>query len=465
MTDFCMGLDKVRLDMLKETFGDFEQPETGQLPEWMSGLELDKTGVPKQTSKNFDLILTNDPQLKGKVGEDLFAHRTVLKEQLPWRDKSTGVYWTDADESYLMGYVENRYKVYHAGKIRQALDRAAADNAFHPVKEYLESVKWDGLPRVDRLLIDFLGAPDDAYTKIVTRKWLCAAVARIYQPGIKFDNVLMLVGEQGIGKSLLGAKLAGEWFNDSLHTVEGKDALELLQGSWILEMAEMIPTRKVEVEAVKQFISKQEDTYRAAYGRNTTTHKRQCVFLGTTNDDNVLKDKTGNRRFWPVDCDRVRATMNVWDMADGYALQVWAEALTLWKAGETLHLTSEQSTLATEQQVKHTDDDGLRGIIEEYLERPITQNWYEVEPIYRVGMLGGTLETNTVQRDKVCVREVWVEALRSADRPLRVIDRKAIANALDSIDGWGRYQGNTDQNMRFGKGYGVQRAWVRKVVT
>ena len=185
-----------------------------------------------------------------------------------------------------------------------AVTKVADDRAYHPLRAYLAGLpEWDGSPRVDTLLIDYLGATDNAYIRAVTRKTLCAAAARVYSPGCKFDTILVLNGPQGIGKSTLIAKLGGEWFSDSLQLSDTHDktAAEKLQGYWILEIGELAGLRKAEVETLRSFLSRQNDIYRASFGRRATPHPRQCVFIGTTNaESGYLRDTTGNRRFWPV---------------------------------------------------------------------------------------------------------------------------------------------------------------------
>ena len=180
----------------------------------------------------------------------------------------------------------------------------ASERAYHPVKEYLDALpEWDGVKRTDTLLTDYLGAEDSAYTRAVIRKTLAAAVARIYQPGTKFDSVLILNGPQGIGKSTLFARLAGAWFSDSLTLTDMRDKSgpEKLQGYWILELGELAGMKKTDVETVKSFLSRVDDKYRASYGLNVESHPRQCVIVGSTNTESgFLRDITGNRRFWPV---------------------------------------------------------------------------------------------------------------------------------------------------------------------
>lgn len=181
------------------------------------------------------------------------------------------------------------------------------------MKRYLQGLKWDGTKRLDTLLSEYLGAEDTAYTRAVMRKSLCAAVGRAVAGGIKYDYMPIFTGPQGIGKSTFLRILGKEWFSDSLTTFEGKEAAELIQGTWINEIGELSAFTKQETQVIKQFLSKTDDIYRAAYGRRTDKYPRRCVFFGTSNDGEFLKDVTGNRRFWPVDVGVHPAKKSVWN--------------------------------------------------------------------------------------------------------------------------------------------------------
>ena len=225
-----------------------------------------------------------------------------IKGEVPWNHPSK--FWRDADDAQLISYVDTHYGTFSARNYDIAVTKVADDRAYHPIREFIESLpEWDKIPRVDTLLVDYLGAADTAYVRAVTRKTLCAAISRVLRPGCKFDSMLVLNGPQGVGKSTLIAKLAGEWFSDSLNLGDTKDktAAEKLQGYWILEIGELAGLKKAEVETLRSFLSRQNDIYRAAFGKRATPHLRQCVFFGTTNaESGYLRDTTGNRRFWPV---------------------------------------------------------------------------------------------------------------------------------------------------------------------
>lgn len=261
-------------------------------------MELDKAGKVKNTLQNLTVILMNDPLLKPLVFNQLLDGMEI-KGDVPWRHPSK--FWRDADDAQLISYVDSHYGTFSARNYDIAVAKVTDDRSYHPIREFIENLpEWDKVPRVDTLLIDYLGADDNEYVRAVTRKTLCAAIKRVLYPGCKFDSMLVLNGPQGVGKSTLIAKLAGEWFSDSLNLGDTKDktAAEKLQGYWILEIGELAGLKKAEVETLRSFLSRQNDIYRAAFGKRATPHLRQCVFFGTTNaESGYLRDTTGNRRF------------------------------------------------------------------------------------------------------------------------------------------------------------------------
>ena len=202
--------------------------------------------------------------------------------ELPWVRPGTAKTWSDDDAAQLRIYLEPFFGKIAKNDILDAVAACASDQAYHPVRDYLNGLTWDGVPRLDTLLIDYLGAEDTPYTRAVTRKSFVAAVARIMTPGRKYDTMLVLVGEQGRYKSTVFMIMGGDWFSDSLRTFGDKDSMETIQGTWINEVAEMQALAKAEINAVKMFLSKRSDYYRAAYGRYAIDRPRQCVFFGTS---------------------------------------------------------------------------------------------------------------------------------------------------------------------------------------
>lgn len=331
-----------RLEAAREAFPIREGGQDAQEDlDWIRHLEVDGNNNYKKTINNAVLVLENDPDLKGKIATDEFASCGMVLGAVPWDMREERHRWSDVDDAGYYRYLEQYYGITGRDKMDSALLIVSAQNRINDVKRYLEGLAWDGVPRVETLLPDYLGAEDNAYTRAVMRKALCAAVARAVEGGVKFDYMPIFTGPQGIGKSTFLAILGGEWFSDSLTTFAGKEAAELIQGTWINEVGELSAFSKQETQVIKQFLSKTHDIYRAAYGRRTEKYPRRCVFFGTSNDHEFLKDATGNRRFWPVDVGRYPAKKSVWEYLPLEVDQVWAEACVYRKNGEELFLTKE----------------------------------------------------------------------------------------------------------------------------
>ena len=240
---------------------------------------------------------------------------------------------------------------------------------------------WDGEKRVDTLFIDYLGAADNAYTRAVARKTLCAAYKRVYEPGIKFDYMPVLNGAQGIGKSTFISNLGMEWFSDSLtlSDMNDKTAAEKLQGYWIIEIGELAGMKKADLDKVKAFISRVDDKYRASFGRRVTSHPRQCVFFGTTNSENgYLRDITGNRRYWNIKVTG-ESKYKPWQMTAEIVAQIWAEVKILAEAGEKLYLPSELEEYAKNEQRDAMEQDDREGLVAEYLSRLLPEGWEKMD--------------------------------------------------------------------------------------
>ena len=460
-----MTIGQERLAEAQAEFEGLEGDASAGDNKWLTKLETDRKGRYQVTIDNVVLILENDPHLKGKIGLNEFSHGPVILGNVPWRKvKNTldGDLWRDSDDAALRHYIEAVYEISGPSKINDALAIVQEKHRFHPIRDYLDSLSWDGLPRLDTLLIDYLGAEDTEYVRTVTRKAFTAAVARIYQPGGKFDYMIVLVGPQGIGKSLILKLLGQRWFSDSLTTVQGKEAYEQLQGTWLVEMAELSATKKAEIESIKHFISKQEDIYRAAYGRRASKFPRQCVFFGTTNDQEFLRDKTGNRRFWPVDVGVEERKKSLWKDMDQFEIdQIWAEAVQVWKDGERLYLEPDMEAEAMQKQEEHTEESSKAGLIREYLDTPLPEDWTNLDIGARRRYLHGTdfgeAPKGTVRRDRVCAIEIWVELFEGEPKQFGPIQAREINDILRRTPGW-MYHKN---KLRFGKIYGTQRAFIR----
>ena len=446
-------------DRMTEATADFDEPaEDGE--DWKAKLKITEKGAIAQTIENVVIILQHDPQLTGRLALNEMEHNIVALSSLPWRAARGASQWTDADDAALRYYLERTYGINGKDRIFDAVNVVALQNKFHPVREYLDGCAWDGVPRIETLLVDYLGAEDTAYTRAVTRKALVAAVARIYNPGCKFDYMLTLRGRQGLGKSALIAKLGGRWFSDSFTTLQGKDAYEQVLGVWIMEVGELAGMRKAEAETIKLYISKQVDRFRPAYGRRLQEFPRQCIFIGTTNETQFLRDATGNRRFWVVDTPN-EPTRNLWDELTPETVRcIWAEAVERYRAGEALYLPRELEAAAREVQETYEEENPRAGIVQDYLERRLPPDWDIMDLLARRQWLEGTQE-GTVPRTTVCTMEIWAEALGGNPDRLDRYAGKEIHEIMERMPGW-RHNGNKRATIR---PYGRQRYYERRTNT
>jgi predicted P-loop ATPase len=464
MCEFAIKDDEVKSQFAKERMDQATAEFTEDT--WQTALELDKQGKIKDTLDNIVLIIRNDPELQSLAFN---KHRDGIdaRNGLPWNQMKEG--WNDSDNAALKVYISNKYGVYSPTKTKDAILAVAAERAYHPIKEYLDNLsEWDGIDRVETLLVDYFGATDNSYTRAVTRKTMVAAVARIYHPGTKFDSVLILNGPQGIGKSTFFAKLAGHWFSDSLTLTDMKDKAgpEKLQGYWILELGELAGMRKTDVEIVKSFISRCDDKYRASYGVNVESHPRQCVIVGSTNaESGFLRDITGNRRFWPV---RISGNgkKKAWQMSVYDVEQIWAETLVLYEKGEKLYLEGDDVHLATSEQDDAMESDEREGLVRTYLDTLLPEDWdtmsaYERRNFLNGSEFGGESHVGTVERTLVCNMEIWCECFGKDAAAMRPADSYAIAGIMKKIGNWNKYTGNKNGTSNFPI-YGKQRCYERK---
>lgn len=419
-------------------------------------MDIDTQGRPAKTMKNLRTALEHDPRLKGRIRLNLFSGRIEVTGELPWRRPGTSKVWCDEDGAQLRIYLEPFFGKAAKQDVLDAVGAAASDQAFHPVRDYLSGLWWDGTPRLDTLFVDYLGAADTAYIRAVTRKAFVAAAARIMRPGCKYDTMVVLVGAQGRHKSTLLAKMGGAWFSDSLRTFGDKDAMETIQGTWINEIAEMQALAKADVDAVKMFLSKSSDYYRAAYGRYTSERPRQCVFFGTTNSKDCLTDTTGSRRFWPVDIDARGREKNVFRDLDAERDQLWAEAVARLQSGETLHLPPELEEAARQIQEEHRARHSWEGMIQDYLEEEVPENWVHMDANQRMMWRGGGLtgDLRLVKKDRICAAEIWCEALGRRRGEMKQSDTRVINSLLERVPGW-----ESAGVRAAGKPYGKQRCF------
>lgn len=464
MQEFAVQDESVKIQLGKER-EQLAQAEFNAADDenWQTLLELDKQGKVKDTMANIAAIVSHDENLKSIVYNEFKGCIDVIGP-LPWKQVKPG--FNDSDVANAKLYFERVYGIWSPTKFKDALLAVvAAERIYHPIKNYFAGLTWDGVPRLDSLLIDYCGAEDTPYTRAVTRKTLCAAVARVYEPGRKFDSILVLSGPQGIGKSTFFAKLGGAWYSDSLAISDMKDktAAEKLQGYWILELGELAGIKKVDVETVKSFVTRVDDKYRQAYGMVVESHPRSCIIVGTTNSESgFLRDITGNRRFWPVQVSE-HGSHHPWDLED--IDQVWAEAIQAYKDGESLFLSGEVAQMAYAKQQEAMESDDREGLVQDYLDRLLPENWDNMDLYQRRTFLGGsefedTPTEGTVRRERVCIMEIWCECFGKERQNLKKADSYELEGILNKIGGWERYTGNASGKMRI-SGYGIQRAFIR----
>lgn len=465
LQDEAMQIPEVREELAKANFerlkDRFDDPDEDY--DWVGQLTCNKNGKFDNTINNVQLIMEHDAGLRGKYFYDTFKERMTVCGDFPWcklADRMTTT-WTDTDDAGLRNFLEIKYEIVNTMKIGDAVLLAMQSCMRHPVREYLLSLKWDGVARADTIFIDYLGAEDTEYTRTVTRKALIGAVARIMQPGCKHDHILVLVGPQGCRKSTTLAKLGKSWFSDSFYTVQGKEAYEQIQGFWLIEMGEMAATRKAELESIKQFVSKQSDSYRAAYAKRTQEHPRQCAFFGTTNDDEFLRDATGGRRFWPVTVtDKGRETGDYFtaEIVD----QVWAEIVMRYSAGENWYLDNAKiEAVARQIQDAHTEMNGKQGLLEQFVERLLPKDWATRNLSQRLAYWNDGFDdekqAGTERRKAICALEIHCELFGGTVKDYTPQKTREYNAMLKRLPGW-----KARSRINYGEIYGQQRGFVRE---
>lgn len=460
-------LTKERLAEVESDFANVDLGGEGRTPgkdntEWMENLEYDRKGAIKSTAKNIICILENDRALSGHLWHDLFSGFDLVKGGLPWDRKATQ--WGNRDDANLRIYLDENYGISGKDKIKDAKDAVLTRHKLHPIRDYLNSLTWDGTPRLDTVIIDYLGVEDTTLHRAMTRKHFVAAVARVMNPGCKYDYCLIVAGAEGIGKSTLFSVMGGEWFNDSLVTMEGKSGMEQARGGWIIELSELGSIKRSDIEQVKAYISRQDDIYRPAYGTVTERHPRQCVFCGTTNETYFLKGCTGNRRFWVMsaDADRRKHTDVKADLT-AERDQLWAEAVERWKEGETLYLPTDLEAEARQKQAEHNDeaDDPIKDMLIAYLDMKLPGEWQTWDLLRRRAYVKDPDpldQTATEERTRVCAAEFICERLGKdmADKDYKYLARKVV-RLMDDLPGWERC--STSRHAE--KLYGIQKSFMR----
>ncbi|WP_413228446.1 VapE domain-containing protein [Clostridium sp. CS001] len=438
MQDLAMKDNEVKRKIAREHMGEASEDFNIE-NNWAEQLEINAKGGYKETLTNLVLIIRNDPALLG-IAYNEHSERIETLKEVPWKRLKPG--WSTGDDASLSCYLEKNYKLWSPSKCQDALLKVSIERSFHPVKQFLNDLpQWDNISRVDTLLIKYLGAKDSEYVRAVTRKTLCGAIARVMQPGIKFDTTLILNGPQGIGKSTIFSKLAGKFFSDALSIADmhDKTAAEKLQGSWILEIGELAGIRKVDEDTLKSFLTRQDDKFRASYGRVVEEHPRQCIIVGTTNQEaGFLRDTTGGRRFWPVRVNG-RSEFKPWDLKD--IDQIWAEALMVYHKGESLILDNSLTEAAELAQIDAFESDEREGLVRDYLDKLLPSSWKDMSLNDRREFLRGEGELGanaigTEMRQQVSTIEVWCELFEKEASTIRKIDSHEIGGIMRKIEGW-----------------------------
>ena len=445
-----------------EAARDFDGPVDVDDDSWKVELKCDKSGAVQATALNLMTILRRDPLIQGIASNEL-SHAIEASQELPW--KRPDKYWREADSAQLYLYLANNYCKFPDTLFQKGLTAITDERRFNPLRDYIRGLpEWDGVPRADTLLIDYLGAEDTQYTRAVTRKTLIGAIQRVLEPGCKFDTVLVLDGKPGIGKSTLLRKLGGSWFSDSLSLADTRDktAAEKLQGVWIMEIGEMQGTRKADVDVLKGFLSRQIDEYRPAYGRVVERRPRTAIICGTTNSTTgFLRDTTGNRRFWPVPVEGGR--LSVWDMTEETRAQIWAEALFYQAGGEDSFLDAEMEKEAAKMQQEAIEYDDREGEIIEYLDTLLPEDWYDWDVTERMDYfqqrdnLEPKKQGGSMRRMKVCAREIFCECWGRPKSAWKRQDAYEIAAIMARLTDWERV--GREDNI---PGYGHQRVYTRR---
>ncbi len=463
MCEFASNDEKVKLLILEERRSEAESDFLAtDDTDWQKQLKTQaRSDVLENSVWNLNLILNNDPDFAYFAQNEL-ANRIQVTGPLPWDRPDGNSFWRDADTAQLKSLIDIRYGVFSTRNYDVSFTKVADDRHFHPIRDYLNSLpEWDGINRVADLFVKYLKADDTEYTRTVTRKTFAAAVARIYEPGIKFDCVPVLDGDQGIGKSsIIKDLVTSEYYSEtlSLTDMDDKSGAEKLQGFWVVEIGELAGMKKADIEKVKAFLSTSDDKYRPSYGKVVESHPRQSIIIATVNGERgYLRDITGNRRFWIIKVHQQKQK-KMWNFDDGFRAQFWAEAKEIWKSGEKLYLEGDILEAAEEAQRGAMEVDERVGMVEDYLSKMLPENWNEMDIYTRREYLYNTdspvVPKGTLTRTTVSNAEIWCECFGKILSELKTTDSYTIAALMTQVPGWERSK--TSQRLPL---YGKQRLY------
>lgn len=440
---------------------------------WLKQMDVDRKGNYLLTIHNIALILEHDPVFKDNIAYDEFEQQPIFKRSLPWRTVGQALVTgegriggmnaiNDNDLANIENYIEKVYKLSAGAKLQKGLLVVFEKFRFHPVVSYLKSLTWDGVSRLDSMIIDYLGAEDSLYTRTVTRKAFVACVARVFNPGVKYDTILTFLGEEGQGKSMLIDKMGGKWFSDSfnLHMLKSKEAYEQIQGVWLVEIGELSGMMKTEVETVKSFVAARKDRYRSPYARTTEDRPRQSVFFATSNIMQPLKSQSGNRRFWPVATHVNKPSRSVFTLEQEMIDQLWAEAVMYFRKKETLYLPKDIEEIAKNIQESYTEEDAYTETFRAFLSYKLPENWYNMTRWDKIDYINNYDEATADIKDrtKVCKYELWEVALGKRET-METNDLRKITLAMSKLKHWVK----ENDYVRFGTSYPRHRGSYKRV--
>jgi predicted P-loop ATPase len=390
---------------------------------WQQDLIHNRDGNPKPILANAITALRNCPTWSGVLSFNDFSLGIVILKSPPWPTSEVGKEWTDHEDRLTANWLQHAGIFVGVEVAGQAVQAVAKDRRFHPVREYLDSLNWDGTRRIDNWLSHYLAAEQSNYTSAVGARWLISAVARIYRPGCKADCCLILEGPQGLLKSTAIKTIAGEWFTDEIADLGGKDAAMQTRGVWVIEIAELDSMSRGDVSKIKAFMSRATDRFRPPYGKRLIESPRQCVFAGSVNKSEYLRDETGGRRFWPVPCTRIRI-----DSLSRDRDQLWAEAVRRYQQGTPWWLDSpELNTVAQEEQADRYEQDAWQGIIRAWV----------AQPKQRTDGQGHPLEPFTSTEESVTSEDVLLHAIGKRQEFWTPQDAARVKRCLEAL-GWRR---------------------------
>lgn len=357
---------------------DRPMAEVINLP-WRAQLRKNDGGKTIGDEANVMIALRASAELSGLTQYNEFSLNIEFRREPPWRSVSVGSRWLDNDDMQLMIWLQHcGISMRSRSSVSECISVVAHERTVHPVRDYLKGLEWDGKHRIDEWLARYMGSSGTPeYLRAIGRRWLISAVARVMQPGCQADHTLVFEGIQGAGKSQTAQALAvnDDWFTDRLPDLHTTDAAIQLAGRWIVEIAELAAIRHTaSIESSKAYLTRRVDVYRPPYGRRPVSLPRQCVFIGSTNESTYLRDRTGNRRYWPVRCGTVDLECLRLDRD-----QLWAEAVQAYKNQEPWHLDNDEQVIAALEQEERTVTTELEQEVGAYLDRQEAVGVFEVD--------------------------------------------------------------------------------------